>query len=429
MDRQSNQNAAAIYQQGLAAYETGRSLDAIELLSRIAETSSLPATLARFYLGQAYLRQGLVELEAGRYADAAGYLTAARRINPDSVGLSRYLITCHAGLGRFDMAAAEIERSQATNQNDETLPIRLAHAFARDGQIHRGIETLNGAISSAPRRADLHFQLGVLHTSTEDYAPALSEFSAAARLCPTDAAIAKHLGLVHAALGNHVEASRRLAIAQRLAPHDANTALLLTLALDACGKNNRVAPTFDASQPGAAVPHYRAAEPHDDPAIAELGEVIIHEPDFVEAFLSLPASDVDRELFAMLAATLQRALERHPDYADLHYHCARVYERLGRTNAAIDEARRAVDINPRYVQALIALGRLYGRTDRTSEAIDRLESAIAAGGDYPDVHFMLGEHYRGQGKRLEAVGEYRRALELNSNYSAARQALEAVAIT
>jgi tetratricopeptide (TPR) repeat protein len=166
---------------------------------------------------------------------------------------------------------------------------------------------------------------------------------------------------------------------------------------------------------------------HDEAAIVALGEVIIQEPDFVEAFLNLPVSDADRDIFAMLAATLRRALDRHPDYADLHFHCSRVYERLGRTDAAIDEARSAVRINPRYVQALITLGRLYGQTNRTNEAVDRLESAIAAGGDYPDVHLLLGDLYRGQGKRLEAAVAYHRALELNSNYQAAREALEVVA--
>ena len=60
--------------------------------------------------------------------------------------------------------------------------------------------------------------------------------------------------------------------------------------------------------------------------------------------------------------------------------------------------------------------------------LNTVGSRVPAGGDYPDVHFMLGELYRDQGKRLDAEGEYRRALQLNSNYTAARDALAAVAI-
>src|SRR5262245_23968571 len=113
----SNKDAAAIYQDGLAAYETGRFLDAIGLLCQIAESSNLAATLARFYLSQAHLQQGLFHLRAGQHADSARHLTAAQRLNPESAGMSRYLIQCHVGQRRFDLAAATIEREHANDQS------------------------------------------------------------------------------------------------------------------------------------------------------------------------------------------------------------------------------------------------------------------------------------------------------------------------
>lgn len=412
-------SSASIYQQGLADFETARYLEAINKLATIADERSLPGTLARFYLGQSHLQQGIVELNARQFRSAATHFSEARRINPDSAGLSRYLTACHLGQDRFDLAAAEMERTRATNAADTTLPIRLAHALVRDGQFERAVQTLTDATNDAPHRADYRFQLALLHASTGHYELAIELLNQAAEKAPLDSAIQQHLGLALAALGRTTEAVAHLAAAQRLCPGDAYLGLLLALALDSLRESS-------AAVSGIQAAPVSVDSCSDDPALIALGEVIMNDSDFVEAFLSLPSSQVDQEIFAMLAATLERALERRPDYADLHYHCSRVYQRLGRTDAAINQAGAAVRLNPRYTQALIQLGRLYAETDRRAEAIDRLQSALAAGGDYPDVHFLLGELYRKGGEKVQARSSYRRALELNSNYRRAREALELV---
>lgn len=405
--------AAAAYQQGIAAFETGRYVEAIDKLASIADEDSLPGTLARFYLGQAHMKQGIAELDAKEFSSAARHFAAARRINPDSAGLTKYIIACHVGQGRFDMVAHEIERSPQENGRDPSIQIRLAHAFLRDGQQERAIETLTDAIDAAPRRADLRFQLGLIHASAGEYESATTHLEAAARLSPFDATIQLHLGLTYGARQMHGEATRRLHSAQRLKPHDAYIAQLLAMAMQESGEVVAKAAEY--------------APPTDDQAALDtLGEVITSDPDFVEAFLNLPVTETDEKIFAMLAATMERALERHADYADLHFHCSRIYKRLGRTQEAISFADLAVRINPKYVQALIQLGRLYLETNESGPAMERLQAAIEAGGDYPDVHYMLGELHRRDGRKEEARAAYRRALSLNGNYMSARRALETV---
>lgn len=414
----AQRNAAAVYTAGLAAFEQGRLVEAIEQLSRIADRHDLPGTLGRFYLGQAHLQHGLDELRLGRYVSAARHLTSAREINPASVDLARYLVACHVGRRRYDLAAAELEKALDEGREDRALPIRLAHALARDGQPERARETLERAISAAPQRADLHYQLGILLAAQEDYPAALPLLREAARLAPLGADINQHLGLTLAAAGDLPGAVRHLAMAQKLRPQDAHLALLLALAGEAA----------QSGEPDLSIdPAPICAAPADEPAMQALGDIIIEDSGFIEAFLNLPETEVDVEVFAMLAGVLERVLERLPDYADLHYHCSRVYSRLGRTESAIAAADRAVEINPRYVQALIQLGRLYAETDRSAEAVDRLETAVVNGGDYPDVHFLLGQLHR-QGGRYDKAGRaFRRSLELNSGYDRARSALAELA--
>jgi len=225
--------AAAMYQRGLAAFETERYADAIESLSAIGEVSSLTGTLARFYLGQAHTHCGVTELKAGRHAVAARHFNTARTINPDSANLSRYLAACHAGAGRFDLAAAEIERTPQTDPDDKTQPIRLAHALACDGRLPRAIETLVEVIDAEPTRVDVRLQLGLIYAAAEEFEDAICVLQEAAELAPLLPDVRQHLGLALAAVGDHSEATEHLAVAQKLRPHDAYLGLLLTLAVDA----------------------------------------------------------------------------------------------------------------------------------------------------------------------------------------------------
>lgn len=416
--RFSPASAVAVYQRGLAAFEQGQFLDAIAELTEIAEQRSLSGTLACFYLGQAHLQQGLNELRLGRYPAAIRHLTSARELNPTAAGLPRYLLAGYVGADRFDLAVAELEKDRDTGSNDELLPIRLAYALMRDGQHERAVATLQQAIEQSPCRADFRYQLGLILASAEDTKGAMESLQEALRLAPMDPAVHQNLAMVLAARGEVVRAVRHLAIAQKLRPHDAYLAMLLTLAVQAS----------QAVDPHSSVEPAPVGEfPHEREALDALSELITQDPDFVEAFLCLPESHVDPEIFAMLAEMLELALERHPEYADLHYHCSRVYARIGRTDSAISAADRAVRINPGYVQALIQIGKLYAQTDRSEEAVGRLQTAIQHGGDYPDVHHLLGELYRHKGRIEQARAAFTRALELNSNYRRAQSALAELA--
>ncbi len=410
--------AAAVYQRGIAAYEMGRFQEAIETLTPIAAENDLAGTLAAFYLGQAHLRLGLEDMQAGRYGAAAAHLTRARRTNPSCRNVWQHLTACHIGQGRFDLAAAELQRARDVGDADDTTPIRLAYALSRDNQFDRAVETLAEAIQAEPQRADLHMHLGLLHASVDNYEAAQAELEEAVHLAPDNAEARQHLGLVFGAINEPCKAVEQLSQARAARPDDAHLALMMTFALQAAEQAGHTMTIKEIPLTESAV---------DDASIRELGGIITQDPEFVEAFMKLPESLVDPTMFDTLAQIITEALEVHPDYADLHFHCSRIHERLGDTQAAIESASEAVEINPRYVQALIQLGRLYARTDRRDEAMDRLRAAVDNGGDYPDVHYLIGELYREDGDFDRARIEYRRALELNENYTQAREALEAVA--
>ena len=132
------------------------------------------------------------------------HFTAARRHNPQSAGLSRYLAASYAGLSRFDWAAAELERGE--KGGDDERVIRLAHAYARDGRMTKAVETLVDAIERQPHRADLKMALGLLYASTEHYEDAVCVLTEMVEVAPCDVEARKSLALALAAAGDHAEA-------------------------------------------------------------------------------------------------------------------------------------------------------------------------------------------------------------------------------
>lgn len=416
--RMTSAEAAALYRDGLAAFEAHDFQEAISLLGRIEDSASLSSTLAKFYLGQSHLKLGVHLLNEGRHAEAIPHFNTARHLNPDAAGLSRYLAACYAAQRQYDLAAAELEKSQDDELDAGMQAIQRAHALVRDGRTEEATASLVQALDQQPHRNDVRRHLGLLYASMEQYLDAVCVFQEAVEASPLDAELRRCLGLALAASGDHAEAADHLAIAHRLRPEDAYLGMLLARCLDAAN-TTMVKLRID--------PVTETLTRTDERSIDTLSELVVSEPDFVEAFLSLPRTGMDDGIFSLVAGILERALSDHPEYADLHYHCARVYERLGRREEAIDEARRAVSLNPRYVQALIHLGRLYAGLDETLEARERLSQAILYGGNYPDVHFLIGEMYRRDGDHMSAADSYRRALSLNDGFDRARTALAEIA--
>ncbi len=391
---------------------------AAESCETAAAHGGVAAALQRYYEAQDHLRRGVCLLNAGAYDAAAAQFSAALLLNPDHAGLPRYLAACCLPERRYSAAAAHLRRGQNIHGDDEAIRISHALALWKAGQTQRAIETLRDGLRQNRDSAELHFQLGTLLAALDDYEEAELRFAQAINLDGQHADALMGLALCRALHHRPQEAVTYLSRAQKRRPDDAHIGLLLAYALKSAAEQGAYAPTL-AQMP---TPDPVA----DEESIEQLSRLIEAEPDFVDAFLSLPAEQVNDEVFTMLAATIQQALARQPEHADLHYHCGRVLERLGRPSEAIAETERAVAINPRLVQALIQLGRLYHQTDRLADATTRLEQAIAEGVEYADVYYLLGNLYQRRGDIQRARGAYRSALRINERFEAAREALAAL---
>lgn len=375
------------------------------------------ATIRDFYEGRAQLRRGLCLLRAGQADAAIEALQQAKRLGCSERTLPSLLASalCATSSGCADDATPEGANALETDE------IQRAHLLWVSGKPGEAIATLREAIQADSERAELHYQLGLFLTQVEQYEEAELRFEQAINIEPHHASAAVSLAMCCGVRGAPGEAVRHLQTVQARRPFDGRIALLLAQAVNASSVDANTA----CSAVRVEVPHGDAEYPSSE--IEELARVIRLEPDFVDAFLAIPRSDINDGVFAMLLRTLQAAMENEPERADLLFHCGRVLDRLGDASAAVTAEESAVAIDPTFTRALIELAKLYRRTDRTRDAAERLEQAVTAGADYADVHCMLGQLYHKLGDATKALNAFARALEINENYAEARAGLALVA--
>lgn len=394
-----------------------------KLISRGCRGSNKPAAEALLRLLEArtsaanLIRRGAIALNSGRFDEAANCFLQAGEADATDVRIAALLASAHVGAGQPEHAVGVLEMAKELD-GGSTSRIRHALVLQECGRREDAIASLRESIRANAECPELHFQLGVILASIEDYEEAELRFTQALSIQPEHCEAAISLALCHGARGNTAEAFRCLHRLQARYPRNARVGLLLTQAAKAVHQQG-LAPRVSVRivPPDATV---------DEQSIGELSHLIEADPDFVDAFLSISESNVDSSVFTILLRTLECALNRQPEHAELHFHCGQVLRRLGRPEEAIAESERAVGINPSYTRALIELARLYQQTDRRGDAVSRLQQAIEAGAAYADVYCLLGDLRRDAGEWGLARDAYGLALRINTRYQRARDALAAL---
>ncbi len=407
------------YEEGMAAFNRGDFMTAAERLESVTRGPDLRRKLARFYAAQARYRHGVDLLNRGDYHRATEQLEASAALVPGPLSLSRYLVACYVGQGDYARAAETLEDLSGRDPDDVGVSVRLALAHWKSYRADKALEVLERAVNRHPGEPTLHRLRGTILAAMDRYDQARDDFEVAVEAHPNSVESRQRLAWCCAALGDHTAALGHLHRAATLRPSDPLLVKQLALAAQAVSEQGGRA-DLSVDLPVASLSR-------DDASIEQLSELVAGDPDFVEAFLALPPADVEHEVLTLLAVTLERAVQRHPSYPDLHYHGSRVYERLGLREAALAASKRAIEINPRYVHAMVHMGRLFESTDRRAEAIERLEAALEAGAADPNVYYVLGNLHRAEGHLDRARRSYEQALDLDAGFGDARRALETLA--
>lgn len=361
------------------------------------------------------IRRAVGQFNAGHWDKALALFQQAQSRGATGASLAGLLVDGYLNTHQPVAAAMALTK---TGPTDVAKQLRVVSALWESGHRRLALATIREAVASNPECADYHYHLGLLLAEQGDYDEAELRFAQVLSIDRDHVNAMVNLALSHGARGLVEDAFSWLQRAQAHCPGNSHIGVMVTLAaktLARRGTNSAFRPTL------------RTYDDADDTRdLDRLSHLIETDPEFVDALLMLSESDVDENVFAVLLATLQRALERQPEQAELHHHVGRVLACLGKPEAAIEANERAVAIDPSFTRALVALGHLYQLQDQNDLAVTRLEQAIRAGADYADVHYLLGSLYRQQGRVGHAGRAYRRALQLNDHYTVAKEALDAL---
>ncbi|MCP4376384.1 MAG: tetratricopeptide repeat protein [bacterium] len=404
------------YTQGMLSYRRGDYQSAVKLLDSVSKRPGPLGSMALYYAAMSNRALGIAAMRTSDFAQAERHLSAAVHAIGNSANLTEYLSACYARCQKFDKCASEMEKATESNGGPSEWR-KLAQAQWRAGMKNRAMMSLYKAMRLFGDDHQLHLQLGLFHACEERYDDAFKHISASVQDDCDNATGHYYLGLTAAAQGDSVQALRCLQRSFDLEPDNLLVARQLSMAADAVHQSGV---RFVLNLPEAP------SDQESTPA-RQLARYITRDTEFSEALLRLPESEIDNDLFGVLAKVLEIALEDHDEYADLHYYASRTHDRLGDIGQAVDHAREALKINPKYVLARMQMADLCERSEQTDQAIEHITCAIDCGADWPDVHLHAANMLSRCRQNEQAKNHLFRALELKPDYRQAHEAMSLLA--
>lgn len=272
---------------------------------------------------------------------------------------------------------------------------RHAHHFRNDEALWRATLRTN------PTSILANSNLGVILLNEGKLEDALTHFRTSLATHPNLPETHYNIGTALMRLGRDAEALAHFETALRLRPDasEAHVQLATLLARDPARRTD-------------AIHHYERAlaiVPGNADALSNLSVLLT----------SVPGRAAD----AVAHATA--ALRLRPNSADAHFNLAAALERLpGRLSDAVAEYEAALRLAPTHLKATINLGlALTKLPSRTEDARRHYEAALAAHPESAVLHNNFAILLANAGDRVRARTHFERAVQLDPNYTAARDNL------
>jgi tetratricopeptide (TPR) repeat protein len=395
------------------ALEAGERERALSLLQRVIELASEPGQgymQAAQILGRlpepservAAMEALVASLDAGDDPDAlfalatlvaaAGDDDAATALVERSASLrpgwnepQMFLVQLLISRERSDDARALLDRFIIESPDDLELKLLKAQLLMDADEPEQALALFDKLLEIAPDRPDLLFAAGVLALEVESLDAARSYLGVLRGSGERPDDVAFLLGQVEELAGNEDEA--------------------LALFEEVGGRNRTSAQVRIARLLAASGETARARD--------VLQQLRDQDPDQAVTFHMIEAEMLrDQGMMEEAMSLYDRALEQHPDNADLLYARAMLAVGLDQVTVLERDLRQILVANPDHVDALNALGyTLADRTDRLDAAFALIERALQLRPDDPAILDSMGWVLYRKGRSEDAEGYLRRALE------------------
>jgi tetratricopeptide (TPR) repeat protein/glycosyltransferase involved in cell wall biosynthesis len=116
----------------------------------------------------------------------------------------------------------------------------------------------------------------------------------------------------------------------------------------------------------------------------------------------------------------EQALQRLPNYAEIHNNMAVALDKLDRKDDAFNHYQKALALKPDYAEAWHNLGTLEQSRLNIDTAIHHYQKSVALKPDYADGFNSWGSAYKRINQLPEALEKYNRAIDIDPNHVEAR---------
>ncbi|MBI1389139.1 MAG: tetratricopeptide repeat protein [bacterium] len=164
---------------------------------------------------------------------------------------------------------------------------------------------------------------------------------------------------------------------------------------------------------------------HYEQALVSLKKALIEQPEFPDVYYTIARIYDELERFPDALSMYDKLLKLTPN--DLEILCS-----FGRTLIKSGDERRgekmfqkALKLNPRDVKTRTELVRLYQRQHKLGKALRAAEAGVKAMPDNAAFYFMAGDVLRKQKKFSKAQNYFEQCLEIDSNYESAKRGIDA----
>ena len=172
-------------------------------------------------------RQGVIELEAGRYIAAADYFEKAIRLSPNNATAHFNLGTAYFYLRRYDAAIDALRRAAEIDPASAAIRNQLGAAYLERGNTKAAIITFRDALRLKPYNYLAMYNLGCAYVRTEEFGLAVEVLGRAAHGDSKNAEIRLNLAYALRRIGRTRDAIAEMEAAVALRPTDAELHLFL----------------------------------------------------------------------------------------------------------------------------------------------------------------------------------------------------------
>ena len=169
---------------------------------------------------------------------------------------------------------------------------------------------------------------------------------------------------------------------------------------------------------------YRRAiqlEPSSPFSFAEIGRVYIL---LAQNYAQKKDEAKKMENLNLASESLNKALEKKPDYPTANYLLAVVFDQQGKSDQAIEILEKTQSFTPQDFGIRFQLGMLYWRKGDLEKAQSKFEEALNINPNYSNAIYMLGLVFDKKGEKEKAKQEFEKVLILNPGNQEVKKILD-----